>query len=350
MKSKERVMAALEHREPDRVPMFSPNIMDTAEPYDPGLRAFLDEFEFDELAGPEAMVDTPSWQRELGEGLSVDGYGCRYQYMGVGLPYCTFSPLEQAASIAEVEAFDWPDPEAPGLVTADARKRAKKARKKTDRAIAVGLSPLFHQYHYLRGFEQWMVDVKLNRGIHEAISAHLYHINKTLALRLLEEVGEYVDVVSMGDDLGTSTMPYMSPDDFRALIKPWYRDLIGTIKARYPHLRFYLHSHGQIMDLVGDLIECGVEVLNPVLPLDHMDPVRLKREFGKELCFHGGIDVEGIVPFGTVDAVRDHVKEVMDVLAPDGGYWFKLQVISPMIPPENVMAAYECALEHGRYA
>jgi len=350
MKTRDRVMTALEHREADRVPMFSPNIMDTTEPYDPGLQAFLDEFDFDELAGPNAMVDTPSWRREMGEGLSVDGYGCRYQYMGVGLPYCTLSPLEHAESIAEIEAFDWPDPEAPGLVTADARNRAKKARKKTDRAITVGLSPLFHQYHYLRGFEQWMVDVKLNRGIHEAISTHLHRINKTLALRLLEEVGEYVDLVTMGDDLGTSTMPYMSPEDFRALIKPYYRDLISTIKTRFPHLRFYLHSHGQIMDLVGDLIECGVEVLNPILPLDHMDPVRLKREFGRDLCFHGGIDVESIVPFGTVDAVRDHVKEVMDILAPGGGYWFKLQVISPMIPPQNVMAAYECALEHGTYA
>lgn len=349
MKSRRRVLGALEHREPDRVPVFGPNIMDTREPYDPGLRAFLDEFDFDELAGPDVMVDAPSAQRELGEGISVDGYGCQYRYMGVGLPYCTFSPLAQAETIADVEAFDWPDPEAPGLITEGARDRARKARKKTDRAIAVGLCPLFHQYHYLRGFEQWMVDMKLNRGLHEAISAHLHRINSTLALRVLEEVGEYVDIVTMGDDLGTSTMSYMSPEDFRALIKPYYHDLITGIKTRFPHLKVYLHSHGQIMGLVGDLIECGVDVLNPVLPLDNMDPVRLKREFGNDLCFHGGIDVERILPFGTADEVREHVKEVMDILAPGGGYWFKAQVISPIIPPENVIAAYECAREHGGY-
>ena len=129
----------------------------------------------------------------------------------------------------------------------------------------------------------------------------------------------------------------------------YYQDLVGRIKNRFPHIKFYLHSHGQIMDLVPDLIDCGVDVLNPILPLDHMDAVQLKRAYGDELCFHGGVDVEHIMIFGTVDEVRDHVKQVIDTLAPGGGYWFKAQVISPVIPPENVIAAYELAIEYGQY-
>jgi uroporphyrinogen decarboxylase len=97
------------------------------------------------------------------------------------------------------------------------------------------------------------------------------------------------------------------------------------------------------MDFVPDLIDCGVDVLNPVLPLDNMDPVRLKREFGGRLCFHGGIDVEHVLPFGSVAQVHEHCKQVIDTFAPGGGYWFKAQVISPMIPPENIIAAYEYA-------
>jgi uroporphyrinogen decarboxylase len=92
-----------------------------------------------------------------------------------------------------------------------------------------------------------------------------------------------------------------------------------------------------------------VDVLNPILPLDNMDPVALKRDHGDDLCFHGGIDIERIVPLGSEREVREHVREVIDVMAPGGGYWLKLQAISPVCPPENVMAAYEEARDYGGY-
>jgi uroporphyrinogen decarboxylase len=310
---------------------------------------FLDEFGFDEFTTVGEVVGHPSERTEVSEDRFVDGYGCRYEYRGVGLPYCVHSPLAYAETVADVERFQWPDPEAPGLIAPDAREMARAIRERTERATVVGVPPIFHQYHYLRGFEEWMLDVRLKRGVHEAISAHIGHIHSTLLMRLLAEVAEYADIVTAGDDFGWSAAPYMSPGDFRTLVKPHYVDLIGRIKARYPHLKFYLHSHGQIMDLVPDLIECGVDVLNPILPMDNMDPVLLKREFGRDLCFHAGIDVEHILPFGTVQDVRDHVRRVIDILAPGGGYWFKAQVISPVIPAENVIAAYECALDHGWY-
>ena len=349
MRSRERVLLALCHEEPDRVPLFAPNVMNTREPYGERVRALLDEFPFDRLASVGGVIDHPSEKREVSPDTFVDGYGCRYEYRGVGLPYCVHSPLAEAESVADVEAFDWPDPGAPGLVAEDAREKAKVLRDQGEYVTAVGLAPIYHQVHYLRGFERWMMDVRLDPAVHEAIASRVAHIHGTLLMRLLEEVGEYTDIVSGGDDLGWSFAPYMSPADFRKLVKPHYKELIGRIKGRYPHIKFYLHSHGQIMDLVPDLIECGVDVLNPILPLDHMDPVRLKREFGRDLCFHGGIDVEQVLPFGAVDEVREHVRQAIDLLAPGGGYWFKAQVISPVIPPENVIAAYETALEYGRY-
>jgi uroporphyrinogen decarboxylase len=349
MKSRDRVLSALDHQEPDRVPLFAPNVMDTREPYDESVRAFLDQFPFDRLAYVGGTVGHPSEKREVAPDVFVDGYGCRYEYRGVGLPYCVHSPLAGAATVADVESFDWPDPDTPGLIALDAREQAQALYRRGEFVTSVGLPPIFHQYHYLRGFEGWMLDVRLNPDVHEAISRRLTHIHGTLLMRLLEEVGDYTDLVSAGDDLGWSAAPYMSPADFRKLIKPHYKGLIGQIKGRWPQIKVYLHSHGQIMDLVPDLIECGVDVLNPILPLDNMEPVRLKREYGDALCFHGGIDVEHVLPFGTVEQVRQHVREVIDLLAPGGGYWFKAQVISPVIPPENVIAAYEEAMDYGRY-
>ena len=347
MNSRERVLASAAHEPTDRLPIFGPNIMRTAEPYDPELMRYLEGRGFDEWAVLPSLTPAPDEKRELGGDESVDAYGCRFKWMGVGSPYCTHSPLEGAESVAEVEAHDWPDPEAPGLVAADAAERARAMRAEGVRATAIGVPPLFHQYHYLRGFEQWMVDIKLNRDIHRAIADRIHHVNCVTTMRLLEQVGPWCDFVATGDDLGTSTSSYMSPADFRELVKPYYKDLIGRIKGRWPHIRFYMHSHGQIMDLVGDLIECGVDILNPVLPLDNMDAARLKREYGRELCFHGGVDIERIVPFGTVEEVRRHVREVIQTLGAGGGFWLKLQVISPVIPPENIIAAYETAFEVG---
>ena len=336
MKSRNRVLLSASHKKPDRLPLFKPNIMDTIEPYQKSLLGFLDSFDFDSLDTTGTFKGAPGERRDLGNNEFIDAYGCRFRYRGVGLPYCTFSPLEKAETVAEVEKYKWPDPEA---------VEVEILNTNTDNATTAYVPQLFHQYHYIRGFEQWMLDIKENRAVHQAITERIFHTNMVLIMRLLEKVSPKTDIVSAGDDLGWSQSSYMSPEDFRSLIKPYIKKMISEIKSKYPQIKFYLHSHGQIMDLVPDLIECGVDILNPILPLDNMDPVRLKREYGDQLCFHGGIDVEEIIPFGTVDQVRAHVRETIDVLAEGGGYWFKLQVISPVIPPENIIAAYELARE-----
>ena len=337
MNSKERVLSAASCNLPDRLPLFKPNIMNTSAPYDPALCDFLDSFDFDELALMGKAGNAPDSQVDAGNDELIDGYGCRFKFKGVGLPYCTYSPLAAAETVKDVETYRWPDRENFAINTFDVE---------SDYATTVFIPHIFHQYHYIRGFERWMLDTKDNPAVHQAIAERIFHINITLVAQLLEQVGAKTDIVSAGDDLGWSQAPYMSPQDFRKLVKPYYRKLISKIKDRYPHIKFYLHSHGQIMDLVPDLIECGVDILNPILPLDNMDPVKLKREYGADLCFHGGIDIEKIVPFGTLKQVEEHVKSTIDILGKDGGYWFKLQVISPVIPPENIMAAYETAREY----
>jgi len=350
MNSRERVLAAVNHQEPDRLPIFPPNMIPTYEPLDDRLQHLLDTFDFDRFAGFNGFVrKNPDARRELPGEMFEDGYGCRFQYMGVGSPYCVYSPLAAAETVEDVERFAWPEVDAADLIAAGARAKAREIRERGEYATSVGVGMLFHQHQYLRGFEQWLIDLKLNRELHRAIADRIHHLNSTLVMRLLDEVGEFTDIVSTADDFGTSVASYMSPQDFREQIKPYYKDLIGRIKSKFPHLKFYLHSHGQITDLVPDLIDCGVDILNPILPLDNMDPVRLKREFGDRLCFEGGIDIEHVLPFGTVEEVREHVKRVIDILAPGGGFIFKAQAISRLVSYENLSATYELAREYGGY-
>lgn len=348
MNSRERVLLALNHKEPDRVPIFRPNLIPTYEPLDERVQNFLDTFEFDRFASLN-FIKSPSARRELPDDISEDSYGCKFKYKGVGGPYCIYHPLAHANTIEDVERFNWPDAEDAELLAKDAREKAKEIREKAEYATVIGIDMLFHRYQWLRGFEQWLLDMKLNPKLHKSIANNIHQINSTLAMRLLNEVGDYTDIVLIGDDFGTSTAPFMSPQDFRVHVKPYFKDFIWRIKKQFPHIKFYLHSHGQIMDLVPDFIDCGVDILNPILPLDNMDPVRLKREFGRQLSFEGGVDIEHVLLFGTVDDVKEHVKRVIDILAPGGGFLFKAQAISRLIPYENLITAYYIALEYGRY-
>lgn len=349
MNSRERVLLAINHKEADRLPMFRPNMIQTHEPLDQRVQDFLDTFEFDRLSGVGFAKARPEDLRKLPDDMFEDSYGCKFKYMGVGLPYCIHSPLAHATTIEDVERFGWPDVDNSNQVATDARERAREIHEKGEYATSVGVGMLFHRYQYLRGFEQWLIDIAANPELHKSIADKIHHINSALVLKVLDAVGDYTDIVSFGDDFGTSTDSYMSLKDFRSLIKPYFKDLIGQIKNQFPHIKFYLHSHGQIMDLVPDLIDCGVNILNPILPLDNMDPVALKRDFGDQLAFEGGIDIEHILLFGTLDEVKEHVKEVVDILAPGGGFIFKAQAISHIIPAENLTTTYNLALEYGRY-
>ena len=143
MRSRERVLLALNHREADRIPLFAPNVMDTREPYDERVRAFLDEFPFDRLAHVGGVIGHPSEKREMSPDMFVDGYGCRYEYRGVGLPYCVHSPLADAETVADVEAFDWPDPDAPDLIAVDARERATPSTSRASLSPRWACRPFF---------------------------------------------------------------------------------------------------------------------------------------------------------------------------------------------------------------
>jgi uroporphyrinogen decarboxylase len=166
--------------------------------------------------------------------------------------------------------------------------------------------------------------------------------------KYLSAVGEYLDVIGFGDDLGMQNGPQISPVMYREFFKPRHATLWNHAKKLCPHIKVSLHCCGGVYPLLPDLIEAGLDAINPVqFTCSDMQVDRLKREFGKDLTFWGGgCDTRRILPTGTPEEVRKHVKEQVSILAPDGGYVFQqVHNILADVPAENVKAMFEAVRE-----
>jgi uroporphyrinogen decarboxylase len=200
----------------------------------------------------------------------------------------------------------------------------------------------------LMELSEFMMALALSPAVAECIVAHLLDIYQGVYSMFLDVAGPYVDVVEVGDDLGSQQALLISPDMYRRFFKPAERALYEMIHAKAPRAALVRHSDGAFFPLVPDLIEIGVDVLNPIQASARgMDPRRLKEAFGGVLAFHGG--VEAIEGDATVDQVVSEVKQRIDVLAPGGGYVVASCNHMIDVKPENIVAMFDTAREYGRY-
>jgi uroporphyrinogen decarboxylase len=165
---------------------------------------------------------------------------------------------------------------------------------------------------------------------------------------LLEEVGDVVDIVGEGDDYGTQQSQLISPEQFRTYYRPHFARILEFIKNLRPDLKILFHSCGNVRPIIPDLIEMGVDILNPVhVTATGMEPIQLKKDFGKDLVFWGGgVDTQHILPTGTPEQVKDDVKRNVEALAPGGGFVFStIHNIQAEVPPQNVVAMMEALKE-----
>jgi uroporphyrinogen decarboxylase len=168
----------------------------------------------------------------------------------------------------------------------------------------------------------------------------------------LPQLADVLDVISIGDDYGTQISQIVSPRMFRNLIKPRQKVLFQRIKQLAPHTNLFLHSCGNVRPLLPDFIELGVDILNPVqVRATGMDPVTLKRDFGKDIVFWGGgVDTQDVLPHGTPEEVKEDVRRNIEVLAPGGGFVFNtVHNIQADVPPGNVIAMWEVLQQYGVY-
>jgi uroporphyrinogen decarboxylase len=259
-------------------------------------------------------------------------------------------PLAHAETVADIEAWQ-PEPISDAEL-AWLRQGARVLRATTDRAI-LGLTGvrLYEGAQMARGWQRFMEDLAARPALAEALLAKLAEAACADLARYLDAVGEYIDIVQVGDDLGTQAGPQLSPRMYRRLVKP-YQSQVWQFAKQRSGLPLFLHCCGGIYPLIPDLIEAGVDILNPVqISAVGMDPVRLKREFGADLVFWGGgCDTQRVLPEGTPADVRDHVRRQIDILAPGGGFVFtQVHNILANVPPENVVAMFDAAQEFGAY-
>jgi len=231
---------------------------------------------------------------------------------------------------------------------ADIRRRAKMLFETTDYAVMIGFGGnLLEWGEYLCGMDRFLMDLAEDRPKAEALLDRLVEMHIANIEKVLDAVEGYVQVIQMGDDLGTQLATVISPRMYREIFKPRHRLIYERVRRR-KGIHLFLHSCGAIADIIPDLIEIGVEILNPVQTSARgMEPERLKREFGKDLVFWGGgCDTRDVLPSGTPAEVRRHVRERIGILGAGGGFVFtQVHNILPNVPPANIAAMYEAAKE-----
>ena len=374
---RERVNKALNHEEADRVPRDMggagpANINITAytnlvehlglqeqageiRTRSPNLTAAISEAilsRFDIDTRPLA-VGKPDVNREvvLDEHSYRDEWGVIWVRPEGGHYINTVGPFQaKEPALSDLEEYNWPNPRDPGRVKG-LKERAIKLREETDFAIVLSLPfSIVRECQRVRGFAEWMEDLLINPALAEAVMEHTLMVAAGTAEFLLEEVGEYVDVVLFPDDMGFQDRPYMRPELYRQKVKPYHRRLVDAIKSK-TKAKVLMHSDGSVYAIIPDLIDVGIDALNPVqVSANDMGSERLKAEFGGSLSFWGAIDTHWALPSGTPEDVRNEVKTRMRDLAPGGGYIMaSVHNIQADVPPENIVAMFDSALEYGRY-
>jgi uroporphyrinogen decarboxylase len=376
--SRDRVRAALAHREPDRIPFdlggtrmtgihvrayraLRPALgLELREPRVTDLTQQLAEVEPDvvEVLGTDVAAVGPgsasTYRRELRE---VDGHRTFVDEWGVGrrmplvggLYYDSFAPpLAGDIDLAAVDAFGWPDGTDPGRYSGMA-EAARRIAETEGRAVAVGsiCGGLTEGLFKLRGFEDGYLDLAGDPALARRVMERILEIKLDYWSRVLPLVQGAVDVVVEADDLGGQDRTLFSPRTYRELVKPLHRELFDFLHAR-TDARVFFHTCGSVRTLIPDLIEVGVDILNPVqVSAAGMGSAELKREFGRDLAFWGGgVDTQRVLGIRTPDEVRTEVLRRVDDLAPGGGFVFAaVHNVQPNVPPENVIAMWRALRE-----
>lgn len=382
MNSRQRVRTALNHQEPDRVPFdlggtTVTGIHVTAYRH---LREYLGlppvQVQIDDLVEQLAVMDAdvaaqlqPDCAR-VAPG-SPSSYERVFRHEGA---YVVFTdewkidwampkqggffydmvkhPLADASSIGDLRSYRWPDPLDPGRFAG----LGERARALRQAGKAVVLAPHCvgptEMHAFLRGWHQYYLDFALNPRLVEYLLDQIVELKLAYWERALLGVGENVDVVMEADDFAGQQRMLISPETFRTMLKPRYARLFGFIKER-TSAKLLLHSCGAMRSVIGDLIDCGVDILNPVQKsAAGMDLRELKREFGRHLVFWGGgVDTQRVFATGNAEQVREDVRQNIEALAPGGGFVFAtIHNTQANVPPKNFMVMWEALRTFGAAA
>ncbi|MGB3717580.1 MAG: uroporphyrinogen decarboxylase family protein [Candidatus Promineifilaceae bacterium] len=383
MNSRERVLTTFDHREPDRIPFDLGSVQVT------GIHETAYRNLRQALGLPKTAVDLcdtiqqlATIEDDLAERLGIDYRGLYplnshnwginevdvgeywayhdewgithhrpkeggfyYSIVEVPLPYFDFT--EQ-----DIEQFPWPD--------MGARWRVEGLRGQAEQFRAAGyavvlkdaFAGIFEFAQRVIGMENLLILMSMDEQRVGSLFDKLLELKLAYWQTALDELGDLVEVVTYADDYGTQQSQLISPAMFRKQLKPLVQQILELQGTLAPHAKRFFHSDGNVRPLIPDFIEMGVDILNPIQSTaTGMDPVDLKRDFGRDLVFWGGgVDTQGILPNGTPQEVKDDVRRNIEVLASGGGYVFNtVHNIQADVPPQNILAMWEALQEYGSY-
>jgi uroporphyrinogen decarboxylase len=366
---RDRVLAALNHEPTDRVPIdFGGTFVSTiwysayeklkeelgiattakAANVSPTRRLAVVEPEvqdrFDVDTRYLALGQYEGDQKVIDEDTYFDEWGVTWRKSGEG-PYLyvdgPFFGIKKP-DIALLDDYDWPDPDNPGY-TRGLAERAAALRQNSDHAIILNMPVgIVHNAQFVRGFAESLTDLYKNREFLERLYGIITDWYVRVASNAMEAVGDNIDIVFMGDDLASQQATMFDPEIYRAMIKPHQRRIMEVVKG-YGQPKILYHSCGAVAPLIEDLIEIGVDALNPVqVTAKGMEPAGLKEAFGDRIAFWGGISTQKALPFGTPDEVRADVRHIIDCLGKDGGYVLNsVHNLQSDVPPKNIIAMFD---------
>lgn len=374
---RERILAALNHEEPDRVPMdlggaeFTTLTLPAYEKLKKHLgldhetkpmsiihqvahpdETVLQRFDIDTrnvqpggyVGGRDRWVDDNcyidifdvTWKRSAGPEES--------HFLHKDGPF-----YEGKITIEAIEAHDWPDPDNPGLAEG-VKERVAEIKSLGDYAVCLYLpGGVIHRGYAMRGFEAYLKDLYKNREALCLLMEKLCDFWVGTAENVIRAAGpENIDLIYFGEDLGTQDGCMFDPENIYAkYIKPHHRRMVETVKS-LSDVKVCFHCCGSAYPFIDHLIDIGVDALNPVqVTAKNMEPERLKEDFGDRISFWGGINTQRILPFGTKQEVIDETRRIIDILGKGGGYILNaVHNIQVEVPSENIVAMFDTGRAH----
>lgn len=381
MTPRERVLATLRHEEPDRVPIVLGVSNATGiktKPYRelkqllgieaPGRYLYrwpeLGTAEIDEETLVRLGTDVrpvldvePAWVLERNASRPphsdyINSWGSGAVEIGPDDWFPAVHPMAAATTIQEVEDYPWPDMDDPTRVEHVA---AEAARLTAENRFAIMATPwlLFplERAFAMQGTDVFLQNLVFYPEFAETLLWKIQGLCKTLMGHFLQALGDNVDIIKIGDDLGMQDGLLTSPDMYRSVLKPVHGDYIRFIKER-TRAQVFFHTDGDVFPLIDDFIEMGVDILNPIQTSagQMANLEELKARWGDRLTFCGAIDTQRILPRGTPDEVRAEVRRVIEALAPGGGYMVSsVHSVMDDVPAENILAMVDAVREFGTY-
>lgn len=375
MTSKERVVAALNHEQPDKVPIDFGGVHTSLHSYaHKKLKKYLN------LDGPDAeirdiyqqIVDpdrrilnmfqtdvigvypkTPTfWKLNIDPNKDEfkDEWGNTWVKPRGGFFYDLKVPVMKDFTLEDLKNYNWPDPRDNGRLKG--LKDEVLNLMNSEKAIIL-FNPwvgIWESLWFLRGFEQAYIDIILNKNFVEFLFDKLLWWKKSFWDSILTEIGSFIDIIQISDDLGTQRGPQFNPILYRSLLKPYHIDLVKFIKSK-TNAKVYMHSCGAIDWAIPDFIECGIDIINPVqVNAKNMDSKKLKKNYGDKISFWGGGCDPRILLQGSVAIVKEEVKRRITDFAPNDGFIFaSVHNIQGNTPPENIVAMFETAIKYRDY-